>query len=129
MDVVWCLFPFEERPGVPGPDPHPGLVFETREFRPGEYSVQVVYGTSNTKRPGSPHFMVSNFAAMKMAGLNKVTIFDLGRSRWLPWTDGFFRSPDPRKYPTPKIGCIQSEGQAALASVLRRRRDLGLPNP
>ncbi len=129
MDVVWCLFPFEEKPGVPGPEPHPGLIFETREFRPGEYAVKVVYGTSNTRRPGSPHFIVSNFNAMKYAGLNCVTIFDLGRSKWLPWTDGFFRSPDLAKYPTPKIGCIKEDGQGALAAVLAERAARGLPNP
>lgn len=129
MDVVWCRFPYDEKPGRPGREPHPGLVFETNEYREGQYAVKVAFGTSNVQRPNGPHFVVSNFNAMRIAGLNKVTCFDLGRSKWLVWTTDWFESPDPAKYATPVIGSIGQDGQAALGVILRRRRDAGLPVP
>lgn len=130
MDVVWCHFPYDERRGVPAIDPHPGLVFATNEFRPGEFAVQVAFGTSNvTRGDRAQHFVVSNYNALQFAGLNKETFFDLGRYKWLPWTTDFFRSPDPDKYATPVIGQILGEGQVNLRYVLEQRRAAGLATP
>jgi hypothetical protein len=125
MDVVWSFFPYDEQRGVPASEPHPALVFETYEFRDGEYAVKVAYGTSAAARRDGPHFVVSNYNALMFAGLNKVTTFDLGRAKFLPWTSRWFSSPDPTKYATPKIGCIQADGQEVLRSILRERRDAG----
>ena len=133
MDVVWSFFPYDEQRGVPATDPHPALVFETYEFRAGQYAVKVAYGTSSTqarKEPG-PHFKVSNYNALMFAGLNRETTFDLSRFKWLPWTSRWFASPDPAKYGTPVIGCIRSDGQgqSVLKEILRERQRLGLPVP
>lgn len=59
MDVVWSFFPYDENRGVPAIDPHPALVFETNEYREGEYSVKVAYGTSNVARSDrAQHFVI-----------------------------------------------------------------------
>ncbi len=130
MDVVWSLFPYDERRGVPATVPHPALVFETSEFREGEYAVKVAYGTSNVGRGDrAQHFVVSNYNAMRFAGLNKETFFDLGRFKRLPWCSDFFVSPDPQKYSTPVIGRIVEPGLSALRYVLEQRRAAGLATP
>jgi hypothetical protein len=130
LDVVWSQFPYDEARGVPAIEPHPALVFETNEYRPGEYAVKVAYGTSNvTRADRAQHFVVSNWNAMQFAGLNRETFFDLGRFKWLPWTDAWFTSPDPQKYATPVIGRIVDDGIASLRYVLEQRRAAGLITP
>jgi hypothetical protein len=130
LDVVWSLFPYDEKRGVPATTPHPALVFETREFRDGEYSVKVCYGTSNvTRGDRSQHYVVSNWNLMQFAGLNRETFFDLWRFKWLPWTSDWFVSPDPAKYSTPVIGRIVGDGVPALAYVLEQRKASGLATP
>ena len=130
LDVVWSFFPYDEKRGVPAIEPHPALVFETNEFRPNEYAVKVAYGTSNVKRSDrAQHYVVTNWNLLQFAGLRKETFFDLGRSKWLPWDDAFFKSPDLAKYPTPVIGRIVDGGINALKYVLEQRRAAGLQNP
>lgn len=130
MDVVWSFFPYDEKRGVPAAEPHPALVFETTEFRNGEYAVKVAYGTSNvTRAERAQYFVVSNWNALQFAGLNKETFFDLGRFKWLPWRSEFFASPDLDKYPTPVIGRILGDGQAVLRYVIEQRRAAGLVVP
>lgn len=130
MDVVWCFFPYDEARGVPAIKPHPGLVFETNEFRQGEFAVKVAFGTSNVTRAArAQHFVISNYTALQFAGLNKETFFDLGRYKRLPWTSTFFRSPDPAKYSTPVIGQVLGEGQTNLRYVIEQRRAAGLAVP
>ena len=133
MDVVWSFFPYDERRGLPATEPHPAIVFETYQFADGHYAVKVAYGTSSS-RPRTnegPHFVVSNFNALQFAGLNRATTFDLGRSKFLPWTSRWFASPDPTKYATPRIGCIRADGggQDVLREILRKRKSKGLPVP
>lgn len=133
MDVVWSFFPYDDNRGVPATEPHPALVFTSFEFSPGQYAIQVAYGTSSAKprvNPG-PHFRVENYNALQFAGLNRVTTFDLGRFCFLPWTSRWFASPDPTKYATPKIGCIRADGggQDVLREVLRERERLGMRVP
>lgn len=130
MDVVWSFFPYDEQRGVPATEPHPALVFETTEYREGEYAVKVAYGTSNVGRgERAQHFVVSNWNAMRFAGLNRETFFDLGRFKWLPWTSAWFASPDLDKYPTPVIGRILEDGQTVLRYVIAQRRAAGLTVP
>jgi hypothetical protein len=130
MDVVWSFFPYDETRGVPATEPHPALVFETNEFRLGEYTVKVCYGTSNvTRAERAQHLIISNYNAMRFAGLNKETFFDLGRFKWLPWTSEWFASPDDDKYPTPVIGRLVQEVQDHLRYVLVQRKASGLAVP
>jgi hypothetical protein len=130
MDVVWCRFPYDEKPGVPGVTPHPGLVFAVNEYKPGLFSVRVAYGTSNLKTESRPHDLrIGNFRAMQHAGLYQATRFDLDRLKWLMWDDAWFVSPDPDKYPTPKIGSLLSDSADRLRRCIARRQKLGLPVP
>lgn len=131
MDVVWCFFPYHEKRGVPATKPHPALVFETSEFLDGRFAVRVAFGTS-AKKPrfdDGTHFKVSNYNALHLAGLNRVTTFDLGRVKYLPWTSRWFASPDPSKYASPKIGSIEADGQAILRAILKIREAKGLSVP
>jgi hypothetical protein len=130
MDVVWCRYPYAERPGVPGTTPHPCLVFGTNKYSNG-YAVLVAFGTSSfTSKQAETdlNFAVSNMTEMHTAGLFKVTMFDLGRFKRLPWSPKFFEILNP-KYSTPKIGCISTRGQDVLKMILRERDRRGLPTP
>lgn len=130
FDVVWCNFPFHNTPGVPGVTPHPGLVFNVNEYKPGLFSVQIAYGTGTVKHGKRPHdFVVSNWNELHLAGLCKETRFDLDRVKWLMWDSDWFISPDPKRYPTPVIGKLSHLGQSVLGGVMRRRIELGLPVP
>jgi hypothetical protein len=123
MDVVWSYFPYDETRGVPAIEPHPALVFQVNEYRPGLYSVKVVYGTSNVGRGDrSQHLVISNYNELMFAGLHKETFFDLGRFKWLPWTSKWFRSPDEAKYSTPVIGHLSDKGQGILRYILQQRQ-------
>lgn len=129
MDVVWCRFPYENQSGK-CESPHPALVFATNEYKPDKFSIQVVYGTSNLSRaPKNENFVVSKTSEMDYAGLYKVTLFDLGRAKWLVWGPQFFFSPDENKYSTPVIGCIRPQGQQILKIILAERRAKGLKCP
>jgi hypothetical protein len=128
MDVVWSYFPYEERPDDPGPAPHPALVFDWKKHASGLFTIRVAFGSSKPRTKG-PHYTVQNYNAMMLAGLNKVTTFDLGRVADLPWDSDWFVSPNPKKFSTPVIGYLQESSHDALRRVLRRRQALGLPTP
>lgn len=100
-DVLWCRFPFDERPNEPAPTGHPGLVFQVRLQPQGGCSVLVAFGTSNLQRAsGTPNLVIQNLRTLNAAGLKRATLFDLGRCRHLPWDPTWFRPigdlPDPR---------------------------------
>jgi len=129
MDVVWCRFPYDGQAGR-SEIPHPCLVFQVNEYKPDKFAVKVVYGTSNlTRVPKGENFVNYNHTELDYAGLYKVTLFDLGRSKWLTWGPQFFTSPDQNKYPTPVIGCVRTQGQDVLRVILEERRAKGLPCP
>ncbi|MEN9874850.1 MAG: hypothetical protein RL186_1747 [Pseudomonadota bacterium] len=130
MDVVWCRFPFDERPGIPQDPPHPALVFEVREFQPEKLSVLVAFGTSNLKRADhGENLVLQNVTEMNWAGLYMPTLFDLGRTKRLVWTDRWFVSPDSKRFDTPKIGSLSYAMQDRLKRILRIRQSRGLSVP
>lgn len=128
--MVWGRFPYEQKPGQPGADYHPCLVLGWNEFRPGKFSILVVFGTSQKNSVEQwCNFTVSNTSAMLLAGLNKVTYFDLGRWKWLQWHKAWFQTPDPARWTTPVIGRIEASGAHVLRYQLERRAANGLPTP
>lgn len=135
LDIVWARFPFDEKPGVPGEKPRPGLVFSTFEIEPGRFSVQIAYGTSNLKTENRPFdFRIQNFRMMQFAGLSQATRFDLDRIKFLPWDDQWFESPNLAKYATPVIGKLLDDPAERLRNLLRVRADNDMkvpfrPNP
>jgi hypothetical protein len=127
---VWGRFPYDEAPGKPALDCHPCLVLGWNEFQPSRFSVLIVFGTSNTKRVDAAYnFQVSKWTAMREAGLNKVTLFDLGRWKWLQWHKDWFETPDPKRWSTPVIGRIGADGAAVLRYQLELRAQNGMPTP
>ena len=97
--VVWCNFPTDVAPGVPGPKPRPALVFKVRyaDDPPRDrFYVQVAYGTSVLKLGKRPFdFTIANALALSMTRLPQATRFDLDRVLWLPWARPFFETRDP----------------------------------
>lgn len=130
LDVVWSRFPYDDKPGEPGEVAHPALVFATFEFRPGEFSVQVAYGTSKLKTDRRPFdFRIQNFRDMQFAGLAQATRFDLDKIKFLPWDDAWFENPAPWKYDSPVIGRVLDGPAERLKNILRVRADNGMPVP
>lgn len=129
LSVVWGRFPYVERPGLPGVDYHPCLVLDWAQHRENRFNVLVVFGTSKRTVDPAYNFRVSKYIAMKAAGLNKETFFDLGRFARLEWSNKWFNSPDLNRWPTPVIGRIVEEGAHVLRYQLQQRVALGLPVP
>jgi len=130
LDIVWCRFPYDDKPGEPGEVAHPALVFSTFEYQPGLYSVQVAFGTSTLKTERRPFdFRIQNFRHMQYAGLCKATRFDLDRIKFLMWDSDWFQSPDPEKFSTPVLGRLLDEPAERLRNLLRVRADNGMKVP
>ncbi|WP_312139246.1 hypothetical protein [Brevundimonas sp.] len=130
LDIVWAKFPYTEKPGQPGEVAHPALVFTTYEFRTGEFSIQVAFGTSKLKTEERPYdFRIQNFRDMQFAGLAQATRFDLDRIKYLPWDSDWFVSPAPQKYPSPVLGRLLDQPANRLRNILRVRHDNGMSVP
>lgn len=129
-DVVWTRFPWDESRNEPGP-PHPCLVFHTAVHpKTGIGGVKVAFGTSNIERgERGRNFIISNVVGLNTAGLRRETLFDLGRWRWLLWTDRWFFSPDPKRWSTPVIGCLDGERLQRLRTIVSIRQQWGLDCP
>jgi hypothetical protein len=119
-----------EKPGVPAEDFHPCLVLEWNEFKPGKFAVLVVFGTSKIRPVDrGRNFIISKYETLMKAGLYRETMFDLGRSKRLPWSDRWFFTPDPKRWTTPVIGHIGDRGRTVLGYMLQQRLAAGLPTP
>ena len=115
---------------MPGEDYHPCLVLEWGEFRPNEFAVLVLFGTSKIDpRDRNRHFIISKYESIIKAGLNRETMFDLGRWKRLQWSERWFMTPDPKRWSTPVIGHLSGPGGLILRYMLQQRAAAGLPTP
>jgi len=89
LDIVWCLFPFVEQPGVPGPKSRPGLVKQVLRKDDRAY-VEVAYGTSRFDRYSQGDLIIANSTDLVEMGLPQATVFLLGRTVTLPWAKEWF---------------------------------------
>lgn len=127
-DVVWCRFPYDERPNHPAPSGHPALVFQVVQQNSGTFSVQVAFGTSNiTRAPHHLNLVIHNMRSLDHAGLQRATLFDLGRVRFLPWTSDWFHAIGRNK--TPIMGGLDIETLGRLRQILAARQNQGLAVP
>ncbi len=130
LSIVWGRFPYVDADGAHRADHNPCLVLGWNEFRPGKFSVLVVFGTS---KPGVVdewcNFGIYNASQMLLAGLNKVTLFDLGKWKWIQWHAAWFKTPDTDRWPTPVIGHVGHDGAAVLRYQLDLRAQHSLPTP
>lgn len=127
-DILWCRFPFDERTDQPAPTGHPSLVFEVRLPPHGAYSVLVAFGTSNLRSAaGTPNLVIQNLCTLNAAVLKRATLFDLGRSRHLPWDPTWFRPVGA--LPGPRLGVLDAAAREQLRHIpaLRHARGLRVP--
>lgn len=130
MDIVWCRFPYAEKPGIPALVPHPCLVFAVNEYKPDHFSVQVAFGTSTLKTDQRPaDFIVMSAVNLCYAGLYQATRFDLDKIKWLMWDDEWFIPQCPERHETPVIGRLPQEEIEDLRRLLKIRASARLPTP
>lgn len=124
LDIVWCLFPLEEAPKQPGPEPRPALV-RAIAFDKGHTRalVEVTYGTSRIKENRTLDLQIQNFKALEECRLEKATRFDLDRTIWLPWAVEFFRPPD--RYEAVILGRLDQQSCMQLEALKVARRAIG----
>jgi hypothetical protein len=132
--IVWCCFPTDLAPGVPGPKARPALVFKVRyvDDPPGNrFYVQIAYGTSKLKPGRRPHdFSIANSATLDLIGLPQATRFDLDRILWLPWARPFFEPRHPEeRFATPTVSVLPGELSRMLGWTMAMREQRGLNEP
>lgn len=112
-DIVWCRFPYNEKPDFPAPEHHPGLIRQSFADQDGNPWVRVVYGTSvDPFKAGNEYFTVANLPQMDMCGLKCATRFCLARHAELPWGPDFFDIHEGRS--SPIIGHLSERLQYIL---------------
>ena len=119
LDIVWCRFPFVEDPENPAPKPRPCLVRSSRRNKKGHFFVEVAFGTSNTRSYSNADLFVGNLADMNEMGLPQATVFQLGRTKVLPWADEWF--PVREDCQTPIVGHLNARLEEYLRLLIRQR--------
>ncbi|MEG3619820.1 type II toxin-antitoxin system PemK/MazF family toxin [Magnetovibrio sp. PR-2] len=92
-DIVLCRFPSEERPGMPGAKMRPCLVVKVRrktQFTRG--AIEVVYGTSVSKKKPGTAIRVTSQQDLESAGLRKPSKFLMGKRAHVPIKGNFMGS-------------------------------------
>lgn len=121
-DVVWGCFPQDEVPG-PGPKPRPVLILAARIHRtkaPPWIYVQCAYGTSRLSRRTSFGLRIQNVSALNAARLPQATLFDLDRTRWIPWSERWFKPREGHLSPT--IGRLPHDYMLRLEAIRAQRQ-------
>ncbi len=120
-DIVWCHFPDNIRPR---PKPRPALIMTVFDDDAPQFTVRVVYGTSQratTLHRGEFSILCErNAAAFEAAGLSYDTKFDLKQLIELPYTSDWFSVPPaaPRGQ-TPKLGVLHPSLVRVLEAAFR----------
>lgn len=129
--IVWCNFPEQLAPNVPGPKARPALVFKTRYYDdpPADrFLVLVAYGTSKLKTGKRPNdFTIANSATLDIVRLPNATRFDLDKFIWVPWARPYFcpRRMDDR-FSTPVVSVLPQSVSRSLKWTMARREQRGL---
>jgi hypothetical protein len=126
LDVVWCMFPEQEKPNQPGPKPRPALVRAVFLYHnQTRAAVEVTYGTSRISQLHALDLQISNLEAMNDAGLFQATGFRLSKTLKLPWAEEFFVPRDGER--TPIIGHLNHQSVAQLEALKVARRGKNVP--
>ena len=123
-DIVWCHFPDDIHPRA---KPCPALTLAVFDDDAPEYSVQVVYGTSQrTTTLHSGEFAIlriNDAAAYETAGLSYDTKFDLRQTLDLPYSSDWFTVPPAAPFgQTPKLGVLHPSLVRAVEAAYRATR-------
>ena len=120
-DIVWCHFPDEIHPRA---KPCPALVLAVFDDEAPQFTVRVVYGTSQrttTLHRGEFSILRSrNMVAYATAGLSYDTKFDLKQTLDLPYTTEWFSGPPAAPHgQTPKLGTLHPSLVRAVQAAFR----------
>lgn len=107
-DIVFCYFPYEERPGEPGPIDHPCLVIDAVLDDHGRPHVRLICGTSNQDRRGREYFDIP-LEQGRHAGLSKDTKLNFEKFARIPWAVEYFRTPRSAPLPPDTVADFQRE--------------------
>lgn len=107
-DIVWCHFPDNIQPR---PKPRPALILAVFDDDAPQFTVRVVYGTSQrTTALHRGRFSIlreRNAAAYAAAGLSYDTKFDLKRALDLPYSTQWFSVPPAAPHgQCPRLGVL-----------------------
>ncbi|MEX2631068.1 MAG: hypothetical protein WD341_14120 [Tistlia sp.] len=86
----------------------------------GHTYVEVAFGTSNARSYSGLDLYVANLVDMNEMGLPQATVFQLGRTRLLPWSKEWFTVREDCK--TPIIGHLNERMVEYLNLLLRQQR-------
>jgi hypothetical protein len=120
-DIVWCHFP----DGVhPHPKPRPALILAVFDDDAPQFTVRVVYGTSQrTRTLHRGEFAIlraNNPIGYEAAGLSYDTKFDLRQMVDLPYSTEWFAVPPTAPYgQIPKLGTLHPSLVRALQAAFR----------
>ena len=120
-DIVWCRFPDNI---APRPKPRPALVLAVFDDDAPEFTVRVVYGTSQrTTTLHRGEFSIlrdRNPVAFEVAGLSYDTKFNLGQTVDLPYTVEWFSVPPAAPHgQNPRIGTLHPSLVRAVEAAYR----------
>lgn len=120
-DIAWCHFPDGIHPRA---QPRPALILAVFEDDAPEYTVRVVYGTSQrTTTLQSGEFAIlraRHAAAYESAGLSYDTKFDLRQALDLPYSSEWFSVPPAAPFgQIPKLGVLHPSLVRALEAAYR----------
>ena len=120
-DIVWCHFPDEIHPRA---KPRPALVLAVFDDEAPQFTVRVVYGTSQrttTLHRGEFSILRSrNMVAYATAGLSYDTKFDVKQILDLPYTTEWFSVPPAAPHgQTPKLGTLHPSLVRAVQAAFR----------
>ena len=119
-DIVWCHFPDGVRAR---PKPRPALVLVVFDDDAPQFTVKVVYGTSQrTTELHRGEFCIArlqNSAAFQAAGLSYDTKFNLKQTVDLPCNSDWFSVPPAAPHgQVPKLGMLHASLMRSLEAAL-----------
>jgi hypothetical protein len=113
-----------EDPGIPGPEPHPGLVRQAFADNDGNPWVTVVYGTSQDPfKSGNQYYTVAKVSELIACNLDRATRFDLRRCLELPWAEEYFEPLPGQQAPT--LGHLSAYAVRVLQMQIAYYQQLG----
>ena len=136
-DIVWCKWPYRERPGEPGPVVRCTLVLDVRLMTDARdekewAAVTVAYGTELEKV--RPQDLLNNLiiprTEYRALGLHKATVFklDLGNRKRLPWAEDYFVTQGYVRSQNLIAGSLTAKQRETFLECFRQR-GLAFPLP
>ena len=136
-DIVWCKWPYRERPDIPGPVARCVLILDVRLMIDAHdetewAAVTVAYGT------GAEHVEAADLTnnllipdtECRARGLHKATVFklDVRNRKRLPWAEDYFVTQGYVRSQKLIAGSLNEQQQATFHECFKQR-GLAFPLP